>query len=320
MGYSDREKRREYGRKWIAARRNEWYSNNGPCRRCWSTENLLAHFPDSDAKSEHRVWTWRKERRDAELKKCVILCRDCWYAVRKYKHTSARRHGTVLMYDKGGCRCQDCRDAHALQRRIYRGKDMALSTAMKELESIRDKTYCEIDALSKQIEERRSKVADIDTAIRVLSSLNITAVTAGLPECDDQDSEIPGETVEVDEPADGQENVVESNPPAEQQYQGKRNRKSVSIVLARERKSAVTLDPLAGQSSVLSAEFYCNKCRAKFMNQSALDLHNSERHSAVGDPSKCPVSNCRAKFASESELEMHVITAHPKFASEYGYS
>src|SRR4030042_5924176 len=98
MGYSDPDKQREFARKWRATRRNEWFDNNGPCRRCWSYENLRVYYPDRSQKVEHRIWTWKEERRDAELSKCVILCASCWRMVRRYENTSVRQHGADLMY------------------------------------------------------------------------------------------------------------------------------------------------------------------------------------------------------------------------------
>lgn len=74
MPYKDPDKQREFGRRWTAARRKEWFDANGPCVDCGSWENLELDHVDARLKVSHNVWSWREERRLAELAKCVVRC------------------------------------------------------------------------------------------------------------------------------------------------------------------------------------------------------------------------------------------------------
>lgn len=328
MGYADPDKQREFARNWRAGRRKEWFDDNGPCRRCWGTERLQVYYPDQSEKVEHRIWTWKKERRNEELKKCIILCQECWYKIRKYRYTSERVHGTALMYDKGGCRCQECRDAHAFKMRIFRGKDMALSAALEELSSIKNQLYVEIDKLSAELEQKQSRIVDIDTAIRVLRSLNgsqahVSEIAEYKPDPpvvapepldpDDKDTEALDSQEDHESYPETREEIV---PPA---VHGRRGRPPRATPVFLAPKKDVKVEPLAGASSVLGGEFFCERCRAKFMNKAALDSHNELRHSRSELENRCPVSSCKKNFDTQTDMENHVIHNHPKFAKECGY-
>lgn len=76
MPYRDPDVQRKYQREWIRKRRQE-YLKGKVCRDCEGTEALELHHVDPATKVSHRIWSWRKERREAELAKCVVLCRDC---------------------------------------------------------------------------------------------------------------------------------------------------------------------------------------------------------------------------------------------------
>ncbi len=110
---------REYQRRWMRARRDRWLQENGPCRRCGSEESLEVDHIDPQTKVTHAVWSWSKARRDRELAKCQVLCKVC----HKAKSDAAMRvHspcGTRQSYNKG-CRCPNCRSAHAQYHRQRR--------------------------------------------------------------------------------------------------------------------------------------------------------------------------------------------------------
>lgn len=76
MPYKDKVKQREYQRKWKAKRRAEFFEGKC-CEECGGAENLELHHEDRSKKESHKIWSWSKERREAELAKCVVLCRDC---------------------------------------------------------------------------------------------------------------------------------------------------------------------------------------------------------------------------------------------------
>jgi hypothetical protein len=313
MSYADPDRQREFARKWRAARRNEWFSNNGPCRRCWSYDNLRVYYPAQSEKVEHRLWTWKKERRDEELKKCVILCATCWQAVRDYTYTSLRRHGTDLMYDKGKCRCRSCTDAHAARKRNeHQGeRNMSIAGALKELLAIKDQIRIEIDSLSRAIETKQSLILDINTAIRVLESINNghaqdpppKAVAPELP---------PAYIPKVSD--------IVVAPPTEKAPKTERPHR-VPINLGRKRHARENpVEPLGGTTRLLGSDFHCGHCKANFMSQKSLDEHTAERHQSDPTANECPVSSCKKRFATETDMENHVIHNHPKYASEYGYA
>lgn len=76
MGYKDPDKQREYQRQWKAARRAEFFKDK-VCVRCGSTKNLELDHIDRSTKVSHNIWSWSKKRREAEIEKCQVLCRDC---------------------------------------------------------------------------------------------------------------------------------------------------------------------------------------------------------------------------------------------------
>ena len=102
----------EYKRKWAAARRAEYMAGKS-CVVCGTTESLEVDHIDPAEKVSHRIWTWSRERRDAELAKCQILCTE-----HHLEKTIAQRpipeHGTVSRYTskKHKCRCDLCRAAN----------------------------------------------------------------------------------------------------------------------------------------------------------------------------------------------------------------
>lgn len=76
MPYKDPARQREYMRQWTERRRAEWFAGKS-CAECGSTEDLELDHVDPARKVSHRVWSWAKERREAELAKCRALCGIC---------------------------------------------------------------------------------------------------------------------------------------------------------------------------------------------------------------------------------------------------
>ncbi len=100
-----KDKMRAYQRQWWRNRRLKWLAENGPCVKCGSSLNLEVDHIDPKTKVSHKVWSWSKPRREAELAKCQVLCRDC----HRLKTYGPRRHGTQAMYRAEKCRCEECR-------------------------------------------------------------------------------------------------------------------------------------------------------------------------------------------------------------------
>lgn len=129
MPMATKEAQREYARQWIAKRRAEWLTANGPCCQCGSWDNLEIDHVDRAQKVTHTVWSWRQERRDTELAKCQVLCHSCHCRktlsagdhlrkVPRPKQTTFR-HGTLNGYTRWKCRCVDCREAKRVNHGDY---------------------------------------------------------------------------------------------------------------------------------------------------------------------------------------------------------
>ena len=123
MPYKDPKKRRafqrEYQKKWIAQRRDEWLIANGPCVECGSWENLQIDHKDPNTKVSHRIWSWAKERREAELAKCQAMCEKCHNKKSAEEKRKPVSHGTHCAY-ASGCRCPACRQAQKEYMQLWR--------------------------------------------------------------------------------------------------------------------------------------------------------------------------------------------------------
>jgi hypothetical protein len=113
------EQQRKFQRDWCTKRRTEWFADK-VCARCGSPEQLELDHVDPLVKISHRIWSWAKVKRDAELAKCQPLCHDCHTI--KTAEFREPPHGTNCRYDseKWECRCTACTSAHANARRVYR--------------------------------------------------------------------------------------------------------------------------------------------------------------------------------------------------------
>lgn len=74
MPYKNRDDLRAYQRAWKAARRTAWMADK-KCATCGSTDRLEVDHIDPTQKVSHKIWSWRAERREAELAKCQVLCK-----------------------------------------------------------------------------------------------------------------------------------------------------------------------------------------------------------------------------------------------------
>ena len=84
--------RNRYITQWAGARKQAWFRESGPCKNCGSWENLEVDHIDPSQKVTHKVWHWKKEKRDAELKKCQPLCKSC-HRKKSYAYFSERFRG-----------------------------------------------------------------------------------------------------------------------------------------------------------------------------------------------------------------------------------
>ena len=114
--------KRRYQRDWLRRRREAWLADKS-CVHCGSRQDLHIHHCDPNEKFEHRVWSWRQDRREAELAKCEVLCHPC----HRRLHAEQDRYpcGTVAAYRRG-CRCEPCRDAKR-HSRVSDGREVVLT-------------------------------------------------------------------------------------------------------------------------------------------------------------------------------------------------
>lgn len=101
----------------VAGRRAEWFSDK-LCNVCGATDDLQLDHRDRTTKVSHRIWSWAKERREAELAKCQALCVPC-HKAKTRSEFSGWDHGATG-YKKHGCRCEVCRAGNTEYRRQRR--------------------------------------------------------------------------------------------------------------------------------------------------------------------------------------------------------
>jgi 5-methylcytosine-specific restriction endonuclease McrA len=116
MPYASPDRQREYGRIWVAARRAAWFAGKR-CAWCDSPDDLQLDHEDPATKIDHKVWSWAKGRREAELAKCQALCQSC-HRVKTRDDLPDLLHGTKSMYARRGCRCPDCQAWKSAENRL----------------------------------------------------------------------------------------------------------------------------------------------------------------------------------------------------------
>lgn len=106
----------------VADRKLKWFSENGPCRVCGSSDNLEVDHVNPSEKSFSIHWGMRWDALEVELKKCQALCERCHdnksaaekskggQLVREKTHGDFK-HGTLNGYKYRKCRCEECRAA-----------------------------------------------------------------------------------------------------------------------------------------------------------------------------------------------------------------
>jgi 5-methylcytosine-specific restriction endonuclease McrA len=119
MPYLDKEKQRECNRRRVIFNRQEFFEGKS-CVKCGSAKELELDHVNPREKTSHRIWSWSRKRREEEIVKCQILCKDCHLKKTEEERGGFHKHGTRRMYEHHGCRCQPCRDAHSASMREWR--------------------------------------------------------------------------------------------------------------------------------------------------------------------------------------------------------
>lgn len=136
MPYSNQDQKRAYQLVWMWRRRLTWILENGPCSQCGSVRDLSVVHKDPKEKTKRvtSIWSLSEAKAKVELEKCVVLCKDCVLAKRKIERNVPAEHGTDRRYGQG-CKCVECRAAHAAsnrQRRALNGRKPRAKIVVKQ--------------------------------------------------------------------------------------------------------------------------------------------------------------------------------------------
>lgn len=103
----------------LKATRREIVLGGRSCERCGATERLELHHRDPSQKVTSSIWSWSWARLWAEFAKCDVLCHNCHFS--HHIAVADARHGSPSRYNRG-CRCEVCRQAAALRRRLSKAR------------------------------------------------------------------------------------------------------------------------------------------------------------------------------------------------------
>lgn len=91
----------------VYKRRNQFFQGKC-CVYCKGTQFLQLHHKIPENKIGHWVWGWKEAKRQKELKKCIILCKNCHIQHHRKFGKKTQIHGTMHSYKNRGCRCKKC--------------------------------------------------------------------------------------------------------------------------------------------------------------------------------------------------------------------
>lgn len=109
MPYKDKDKQREYQRKWWQERRNAWLEGKDCVQKDDTCEGKLEiDHVNPHIKISSRIWSWCAARRLIELAKCQVLCHSHHLRKTIKDLDELRKHGTASAYLRYHCRCDEC--------------------------------------------------------------------------------------------------------------------------------------------------------------------------------------------------------------------
>ena len=93
----------------------------GQCVDCGATENLEFDHADAKLKSFNiaRIWSYKRERLEVELAKCVLRCKSCHLAKTYQVDRPTINHGGGVS-GKRGCKCDPCKAKKSEYNRNYK--------------------------------------------------------------------------------------------------------------------------------------------------------------------------------------------------------
>lgn len=110
----------------------------GKCEDCGSKHNLQFDHIDASKKSFdlNDIKDGSEKKITKELKKCQLLCAKCHFkkTIKNKEHVnktkSPANHGTIWMYKKYKCRCDDCKWAMSKYlKKLNKNKELLSSIA-----------------------------------------------------------------------------------------------------------------------------------------------------------------------------------------------
>ena len=119
------ERKKEYQKKWVANRRSLYFYDK-VCKNCGSSSRLELHHLDPKLKISHSIWSWSKERREKELEKCIVLCKECHKEVTRLYRLGPLIHGIYAGYQRG-CKCELCMEAKRISNPMISLKQLQRS-------------------------------------------------------------------------------------------------------------------------------------------------------------------------------------------------
>jgi hypothetical protein len=105
----------------MLARRRAWLADK-VCAECGEPDGLEIDHVDSSRKLAHRIWSWSRRRREAELAKCQPLCHQAKTLREMRARRAALTHckrghpfsGENLIIQRGNRLCRACRGMRRL--------------------------------------------------------------------------------------------------------------------------------------------------------------------------------------------------------------
>lgn len=203
---------------------------------------------------------------------------------------------------------------------------MSIAGTLEELYAFKDRTYREIDSLSKEIERKQSFILDIETTIRVLQSLPGKPIT--LPKSTNKPDPVPVPTHnQIEEESDDPdpepdpESVQETKPSMDVAELVTADDEKIHTGQSKKCKKCGRIKPLDRANfaySKRSSDGFIHTCNACNKRQPLYISSRKQQEtsqyagttSVLGDSFYC--SKCRTKFMTQAALDVHNETYHSR--------